>query len=155
MDLRTFFGDWRVDQPILVKQGESEYFARVEQFNNDEVVIKGGTEGRSDFFLYAIKSQANTSGAATYSLELQPGSGLAPSYFSGSDLNGTILLNSPMPSSLIVAGQFKYTSNTLFTTVSGSMVMSREYASAEQSTLRTVITHPSLTKDPIQFIGEI
>lgn len=154
MDLRTFFGDWNEGQTILVRQGQKHYFTKLERFTSDEVLLKSPTQGAEDSFLFGIKSQSNGSEQATYTLSLEPGSGITPSFYNGENLKGMILLSSPMPSTLIVGGEYSFTSNTLFMRVIGKMSMGRKHSNPEQSNLVVNMEHQSSNIQTYEFIGE-
>ncbi|MFK7785741.1 MAG: hypothetical protein AB8B56_11530 [Crocinitomicaceae bacterium] len=154
MDLRTFFGDWTVNQTILVKQGDKSYLASLKKFTADEVLIKTSSERTLDSFSFGIISQSHGTESDTYDATLQTGIGIIPSTYAGGDLKGVVLLHSPKPSSLVVSGEYILSSNTISFRVSGNMAMTRKYGSEEKSTLLVNINEPSSDVQVYEFIGE-
>ncbi len=135
MDLRSFFGEWGVGQPVHVQhEGTQGYLTEVVEFNAEKVVLRSTDEQNP--FVFSLESQGDT-----YSFQLDPGTGITPAFLSGEGLKGMLLPSPPAPIALIIGGEMTLSSNTLIAHVSGRVEFDRSFNLSLQSNITVGTNH--------------
>jgi hypothetical protein len=151
MDLTQFFGEWDKGTHLQITetsegQERRRYWARVEVASGNQITITH-MDTKNPFYLDVACDKMD--GSSVYSFSLNPGPGIVPSYYSGSNLPGTIVIGPPPPSILFLQGPMTFSSNTLITQIYGRISFQRDFKNSKESEIEVQSIHPRMS--PVNF----
>ena len=120
IDLRTFFGQWRVGQRVLVigelARGNVKFISVVTEFSANQVSL-AVTDPEMPFSLSLEIREENI-----YSFDIKPGIGAFPSYLSSDQIIGRVVPSPQSPDTLKLDGAITVSSTQNHYNVPGSVL---------------------------------